>query len=129
MRVCFNDSADGVSMPRNTVVKPASTIDSTRTGSEARSTLASVYSSNGRPCSFCQRATSGNSFAASRRLPMKLSSTTKIDPRQPSSYSTSSSRSICFGAFTRGLRPYSSMMSQNSHWNGQPREHCTLIEV
>ena len=29
------------------------------------------------------------------------------------------------GVLIRGLRPKITMMSQNSHWNGQPRDVCT----
>src|SRR5262249_4297770 len=59
-------------------------------------------------------------------LPIRLSSTKSRWPRQPSSYSVSSSASICAGVLVRGMRPYNSMTSQNSHRNGQPREDCTV---
>jgi len=59
---------------------------------------------------------------------MKLSSTMKTSPRYPSLRSASSSARTCAGCFTRGTRPKISMMSQNSHMNGQPREVWMHIE-
>ena len=32
----------------------------------------------------------------------------------------------CAAVLIRGRRPKVTMMSQNSHWNGQPRENWTL---
>ena len=60
---------------------------------------------------------------------MKLSSTKKTLPRYPVAFRWSSSVSTWAGVLVRGLRPKTSMMSQNSHWKGQPREYCTLIDA
>ena len=40
--------------------------------------------------------------------------------------SASSSAMTCALVLIRGLRPNVTMMSQNSHWNGQPRENWRL---
>ena len=40
--------------------------------------------------------------------------------------SASSSAITCELVFSLGLRPNVTMMSQNSHWNGQPRLNWTL---
>ena len=58
-------------------------------------------------------------------LPIRLSSTMKTIP-MPCVRIASSSAIICALVFSRGLRPNVTMMSQNSHWNGQPRENCML---
>ena len=120
--VSFSAAGFGVSIPTNTALNPASAMAARSAGSPARSRLASVMQSNGRPCSRCQRAISARIPAARRRFPMKLSSTRKSAPRAPSPCSASSSATTCAGDFTRGTRPNTSTMSQNSQLNGQPRE-------
>ena len=60
---------------------------------------------------------------------MKLSSTKKTWPRKPEAYTLSSSLMIWSRSFVRGLRPQSSVMSQNSQLKGQPREYWMLIEA
>ena len=44
----------------------------------------------------------------------------------PVSLIASSSAITCSAVLSRGRRPKVTMMSQNSHWNGQPRENCKL---
>jgi len=56
---------------------------------------------------------------------MKLSSTKKTLPRKPVARMASSSAWTCSAVLVRGLRPNTTMMSQNSHVNGQPREYCS----
>ena len=46
--------------------------------------------------------------------------------RIPWARSASSSAMICALVLIRGRRPKVTMMSQNSHWNGQPRENWRL---
>ena len=63
---------------------------------------------------------------ASFLFPMKLSSTTKMfrSPRRWSSWTSA----ITWGAdLVRGRRPYITMMSQNSHENGQPRANWIVM--
>ena len=80
---------------------------------------------SGKPFACCQAITARNSSFTARLLPMRLSSTMKaIDTR--SARSASSSAMTCAAVLSRGLRPKTTMMSQNSHWKGQPRENCTL---
>ncbi len=55
---------------------------------------------------------------------MKLSSTI-IAEKKPALRISSSSAITCAAFFVRGTRPKITMMSQNSHWNGQPRENCS----
>ena len=57
-------------------------------------------------------------------VPMKLSSAKKTFP-VPRLCQASSSLSTCVTGLKRTLRPYMTMMSQNSQVNGQPRVHCT----
>ena len=58
-------------------------------------------------------------------LPIRLSSTMKTIAIFWAR-SASNSAMTCALVFRRGRRPKVTMMSQNSHWNGQPRENCTL---
>ena len=110
-------------MPMNTRRKPAATIRSSSSGSSARLTDASVMKSIcGRRRSRHAISARSNSFT-SFLLPMKLSSTKKTVPCQPAAVSASSSAIICSGVLVRGLRPFMTMMSQNSQSNGQPREN------
>ena len=60
-------------------------------------------------------------------LPMKLSSTKNTSPRKPVLQIASSSAMICSEVLVRGLRPYMTMMSQNSQENGHPRENCSAM--
>ena len=56
---------------------------------------------------------------------MKLSSA-KNTSGTPCACQASTSRSTCSIGLKRILRPYMTMMSQNSQVNGQPRVHCTM---
>ena len=55
-------------------------------------------------------------------LPIRLSSTTKT-MSIPWARIASSSAITWAEVLMRGRRPKVTMMSQNSHWNGQPREN------
>ena len=63
---------------------------------------------------------------ASGLLPMKLSSTTKM-LCTPSRWISCTSAMTWATVFVRGLRPYMTMMSQNSQLNGQPRANWIVI--
>ncbi len=122
-------STEGVSIPRNTMPKPASRISRISSASAPRLTEASVKKLNGKSWLRCQRSIAINECLASRRFPMKLSSTKNTEPRHPAASSASSSAVIRSGDLIRERRPYSFQMSQNSQANGQPRECCTAIEA
>ena len=114
-------------MPTKTFLKPAATISAHSSGSSARFTDASVR----KPILVrvrCRHSIKACSSALVRvLLPMKLSSTMNTMSFHPRWRSASSSAINCGGVFVRGVRPFITMMSQNSQSKGQPRENCTDI--
>ncbi len=121
--------SSGVSIPTNTAVKPASLIWPRRSSSSARFTDAWVK--NGIPGfpRFHSTRAGSRSFFTCRRLPIRLSSAKKTGPRQPISYSPSSSAMTCPADLIRGRRPNRAVTLQKSHPYGQPREYWTDIEA
>ena len=119
-------SLDGVSIPMNTAEKPAATMPATSGGWVARSTLASVQKSKGKPCRSCHARQ--HREQARHLAPVADEVVVHEEERAAGPAArgrASSSATTCSGLFTRGTRPNSSTMSQNSQWNGQPREYCS----
>ncbi len=112
-------------MPMNTAMKLASVISIISSRSSARSIEASVKKVSGKPFRCCQAITSLSTILIAFLLPIRLSSTMKTI-RCPVSLIASSSAITWAAVLSRGRRPKVTMMSQNSHWNGQPRENCRL---
>ena len=74
----------------------------------------------GYPWAACHAATSRSNGLTATLLPIRLSSTMKA--MNMCCLRIASSSAITWAlVFSRGWRPNVTMMSQNSHWNGQPR--------
>ena len=124
----FRLSIFGVSMPKKTLWKLALLIICMSSSSSARLTLASVKNMKGYLCDCCHLINSGSICLTWDLLPIKLSSTTNIEPLHPALYKCRNSPIICSAVFVLGILPFSIIMSQNSQLNGQPLEYWIAID-
>ena len=122
-------STDGVSIPMNTLLNRAARIRESSSSSSARLIDAWVNRKKGLPRLAIQSVIRGRRPLMACLFPTKLSSTMNTDPRHPRRYSCSNSWRTCCVVLVRGMRPKSSMTSQNSQLKGHPREYWTGIEL